>query len=408
MADHLFHLYIPLIPSHYRVRSSPQDAVRDITYLETLSGRNKIAFNMERFEYQQVALSGVASMIYIYSLDKIDLIHIMPILQNLGLHVIDQLTTKVGNRNQNLGYIQSFRVLDCDGNAIDEDTYRDLIGCIIIEVFNDRTENDTLNQLALRCGLDWRAINVIQLYRNVYLQLDAPFSKGQVHQALLMNPQSTKYLFDYFEAKFSCKEVFGDLNHRKKNLQNIDRDFIDSLQSVEDIASDIILRRVFNLMTCTLRTNFYIPNSPAQTAISIKLDSEKVQQMPSPSPFREIYVHDVHMEGTHLRFGSVSRGGVRWSDRISDFRSEVLGLVKTQQAKNVVIVPEGSKGGFVVKKQAHSKEEAQDIAKEQYRRFIQSLLDITDNVDTEGQVHHPSHVLCYDTADPYLVVAADK
>ena len=165
---------------------------------------------------------------------------------------------------------------------------------------------------------------------------------------------------------------------------------------------------MFELIENTLRTNYYLQQDTEETGISIKLDSRKIDQMPDPAPFKEIYVHDVGMEGLHLRFGPVARGGLRWSDRPDDFRTEILGLVKTQQTKNVVIVPVGSKGGFVLKNTPASREEAITESKNQYRRFISAMLQITDNFDAQGKIQTPSHVLSYDDPDPYLVVAADK
>jgi glutamate dehydrogenase len=177
---------------------------------------------------------------------------------------------------------------------------------------------------------------------------------------------------------------------------------------VDGITDDLVLRRLHSLVQQSLRTNFYIPRPADETVISVKLNSRKSEQMPVPAPFREIYVHDVGMEGTHLRFGPVARGGLRWSDRPDDFRTEVLGLVKTQQTKNVVIVPVGSKGGFYVKNTGSTRESAATEAQRQYKKFIGALLDVTDTLDEQGQVRCPNRVLAYDEADPYLVVAADK
>ena len=158
---------------------------------------------------------------------------------------------------------------------------------------------------------------------------------------------------------------------------------------------------MYELIENTLRTNFYIPKETEDTGISIKLDSNKIAQMPDPVPFREIYVHDLGMQGLHLRFGAVARGGLRWSDRADDFRTEILGLVKTQQTKNVVIVPVGSKGGFVLKNTPVNREEAILESKKHYRRFIRAMLEITDNVDAQGKVQSPGHVITYDDPVSY-------
>ncbi|MGK5092944.1 NAD-glutamate dehydrogenase domain-containing protein [Deltaproteobacteria bacterium TL4] len=404
----LFQRYIPLMPSHYRVRTSPKDAVRDLTYLDSLAHEGGIRTNMVTFS-QESYLAGKASLLYVYSIKKIDLIHIMPVLLNMGLYVIDQLTARLGNSDKTCGFVLTFRVQAKDGKRIDEAQYKQLLGDILKEVFNGRTENDPLNGLALAAKLNWRAINVIQLYRNLYLQLGAHFSSSKINQTLLSHPVSSRILFDTFEQKFSIEPSYGSLEYRQEvTLPQQKQRFFDSLEEVDDISDDLILRSLFNLILQTLRTNFYIPKSGSETFISIKLDSKQIENIPVPAPYREIYVHDVGMEGLHLRFGAVARGGLRWSDRLDDFRTEILGLVKTQQIKNVVIVPVGSKGGFIVKNIPTPREEIAAESQKQYRILISALLDITDNVDSNGQVTHPNHVLTYDDKDPYLVVAADK
>ncbi len=410
LGEQLYERYLPFMPKHYRARAQPDEVLRDIGFLERLGQEDGIQFDLSPFEAPGSGISGKASLIYIYSRDKIDLINIMPVLQNIGLYVLDQLTARIGGREQTVGYVQTFRVQDSYRKPLDVKRYKVLLHDLLVAFFNGRTENDGLNALTLLSDLDWRAINVLMLYRNLYLQLRASYTRSKINAVLRAHPHHARRLFEFFEAKFSMAPEFGDLDYRKSVLiPRLRQEFLDSLRAVEAVADDVILRRMFQLIDHTLRTNFYIPKSSSDTFISIKLESQQMENMPVPVPYREMYVHDVGMEGTHLRFGPVARGGLRWSDRLDDFRTEILGLVKTQQTKNVVIVPVGSKGGFVVKKKnLTTREEAAAESQKQYRKFISGLLDITDNMDTNRQARHPSHVIPYDNLDPYLVVAADK
>ena len=411
--------YYNLIPSHYIARTHPKDAVIDIITVDRLSPSNPIDFRIIPFEYPVISeLAGKASLISIYSYEKLDLIGILPILQNLGIHVIDQLTSRIADDQKTYGFIQSFRVMNQDMEEIDEDEYGDLLKNILLKVFKNEIENDPLNALTLSAQMDWRAINLLQTIRNYYVQLLPPFSREKLNNTLLNHPDIVKLFYTYFETKFSMDPVFGTAKERKeKRLPNLKSLIIEALSEVKDISEDTIIRRLFNIIECTLRTNFFYQdkNRPASLegqydphAISIKIDSQNIDEMPNPRPYREIYVHGSGVEAIHIRFGAVARGGLRWSDRDDDFRTEVLGLVKTQQTKNVVIVPVGSKGGFVVKNQPADKQRLQDLTQYQYRTFIHSMMEITDNYNSTGQVITNKYIIAYDTPDPYLVVAADK
>lgn len=408
MGEMLSKRYINAFPKYYRVRSNPKQAVRDILFLEKLAHSNSIQFNITEFTEHSPKYQGQMSLLHVYNKEKVDLINIMPIFQNLGLHVVDELITQVGTDEENHGYIQSFRVIDTDREGIDIKAYKPALVELLESIFNEKTENDALNGLVLKAGFNWRAINLLQTYRNLFFQVFAKFRKGTVNRALLNHSRTTKLLLKYFETKFSINSKLGEKDYRLKVLlPQIQKDFIESLGAVENVNDDRILRRIFNLIDATLRTNYFIEKANNESFISLKIDSSKVKGMVQPVPYREIYVHDVGLEGVHLRFGSVARGGLRWSDRNDDFRTEILGLVKTQQTKNVVIVPVGSKGGFVVKKQHSDRQATMAEAHKQYKKFIGGLLDITDNIDKSGQVIHP-HIMIYDQPDPYLVVAADK
>ena len=400
--------YASLFPTHYKMRRTPSETVRDIYYLEKVVAENDIQFNLVPFVFLDSVLTGKTSILFIYNKKKIDLIDIMPTLQNLNLHVFDELTTRIGGQKNTIGYIHSFRVTHKNGEKIDENSYKTLLTDTLKAVFKKQTANDPLNGLTLKAYLSWRHINILQTYRSLILQLGSQYSKDKTTETLLLHTKATQTLVQFFETKFSIDKKYGSIDYRNNILlPKIKQEFMDILTKVTDIADDIILKRFFNLIDHTLRTNYFIEKEPNNQVISIKLDSQKVKMI-SPSPYREIFVHDSEMEGTHLRFGKVARGGLRWSNRPDDFRTEVLGLVKTQQTKNVVIVPSGSKGGFVIKKQLTSKDDIGLESQKQYKKFIQSLLDITDTLNSKGQIKTPKQVLVYDEHDPYLVVAADK
>ncbi len=394
-------------PNHHKVRRTPEETVRDICYLAKMEEEKTVQFNLATFHFHDSVLSGKSSILYIYNQSKLDLINIMPILQNFGIHIYDELTVRIGAKSETLGYIHSFRVADKQLEKIDEDLYKTNIIELLKEIFKGRTLNDPLNALVVTAGLSWRHINVIQAYRGFYLQLNTRYSKEKITATLLRHTKQTRMLAEFFEAKFSPDQKLKSAKHRsEKVLPQLGLAYIDSLATVTDITADIILKRFLNFIESTLRTNFYIHKENGDNFISLKLESPNIK-LPLPVPYREIFIYDSEMEGCHLRFGPVARGGLRWSDRIDDFRREVLGLVKAQQTKNVVIVPVGSKGGFVIKKD-FTRETAVEESQKQYKKLIKGLLDITDNLDVKGTVIHPENVMRYDGNDPYLVVAADK
>jgi glutamate dehydrogenase len=401
----LYKKYVNAFPSHYKVMRTTKDTVRDIKYLELVEKTKEIQFNLVPFSHRDSVIASKASILIVYNKNKIDLTNIMPLLQNLNIHVFDEITTRIGPPENVISYIHSFRVVDSSLKRVDEEKFFPKLISILEAVFKGHTANDTLNGLVLVSGMHWRDINILQTYRNYYLQLDSVYSKEKINQTLLKYTESTSLLIEYFTTKFSTEKEFKDSKYREENLlPPIKKSFFDSLKKVEELAEDIILKQFFTLINHTLRTNFYIKKENNDNFISIKIDS-KTMKVAHPTPYREIYVYDTEMEGCHLRFGPVSRGGLRWSSRPFDYRKEVLGLVNTQQTKNVVIVPEGSKGCFI------TKNKTDDFAKNgmrQYQKFIMGLLDITDSLDVKSNIIHPESVIRYDQADPYLVVAADK
>ena len=250
-------------------------------------------------------------------------------------------------------------------------------------------------------GLSWREVEILRTMRNHLLQLRNYYNVETLNDVLLANSRAAAALFRYFQARFDLS-LDGD---RDAAVEEAQRSFQHALESVRNLAEDEVLRALHNLAASALRTNYY--QRPERPVFSIKVDSRKLEGAPSPRPMVEIYVHSRLLEGIHLRGGRVARGGIRWSDRHDDFRTEILGLMKTQMVKNSVIVPVGSKGGFVLKGNLPARPALDAYLVERYREFVSGLLDVTDNI-VDGKVLHPPEVVRHDGDDPYLVVAADK
>jgi glutamate dehydrogenase len=317
-------------------------------------------------------------------------------------------------------------------------------------IWHGQAESDRFNMLLLEAGLGWRQIAMLRGYCKYQQQVGTPFSQAYMEETLNRYPMIAGLLVELFEAKFDPRREAGDADSRRhapealrhelmtltpKAVLDANPDFVERvvalldksredqaeglinaiktlLINVSSLDDDRILRGFMSLIRATLRTNYFqLHDGESAEYISYKFDSHQVPDVPKPVPYREIWVYAPRVEGVHLRFGSVARGGLRWSDRREDFRTEVLGLVKAQMVKNTVIVPVGSKGGFFVKRPPASGERdavlAEGIAC--YKMFINGLLDITDNIDTAAdKVLHPADVVRHDADDPYLVVAADK
>lgn len=401
--------YKHAFPRHHQVRRTPEETLQDIINFEKLIHENELQFNVVPFKYEDSVLNGKVSILYFYNKVKMDLIDIMPVLENLEIHVYDQLTTRIGSKETPYGYIHAFRVGDKQLEKLDEEIYKPLLIDFLKAFYKGYISNDPLNGLLVKAQLRWQDINILKAYREWYLQLGCPYGKDKINQTILQYIESSKSILNYFETKFSLDKNLKNKEFRlTKSLPQLDQKFFESLHKVDDIASDVILKRLFMLVQATVRTNVYKQRIESDTYLSFKLDPSLAKHLPVPLPYKEIFVYDINMQGVHLRFGPASRGGIRWSDRQADFRKEVLELVKTQQTKNVVIVPVGSKGGFTIQKMPQDKNEAYQEGVKQYKRFISGLLDITDTIDSSGQIVHPDSVLIYDQKDPYLVVAADK
>ncbi len=434
--------YSKSLPAGYVEDVSPAVAAEDIHQLSQLAGEYAL-----RMSFYHPPHSPESLRFKVYrSGGDISLSEVLPQLENLGLRVLTEHVYEIpGDAPLS---IQDFDVQPIGKLAFNVDQVGTLFENAFEQVWRGNAENDGFNRLVLGAKLSWRQVAMLRGYSKYLLQTGATFSQAYMEETLNRYPAIAGLLVELFLAKFDPRREALSAEELKlagvalalemktlipANVQAAQPSLIDDLGAVlarpraeqigaiegaigvllENVASldeDRILRSFVGLIRATLRTSFFQRwNGEYRSYISYKLDSHEVRELPKPVPYREIWVCAPRVEGIHLRFGAVARGGLRWSDRREDFRTEVLGLVKAQMVKNTVIVPVGSKGGFFVKKSPTDGDrdavQAEGIAC--YKMFINGMLDITDNL-VEGEVAHPEDVVRHDGDDPYLVVAADK
>ncbi|QXP83878.1 NAD-glutamate dehydrogenase domain-containing protein [Methylococcus sp. Mc7] len=387
-----------VFPAEYRSRIPPAAAVRDAILLEKAVRTESGAADLWR---PSPHFGDAHCRLRIYSPAEEDLDRIMPLLQNLGLRIVDQIQFRLAFRGRCCS-VRSFVVASGGAPAGDLMPLRKPLLDALAALTAGRVENDALNALILATGLSWKEIDVFRAYHNYRLQLGGRFGRSRFFRALFNNPEATRLLYRYFESRFH-PDAQGD----EEAQSGLRQDFVAALNDVTDRGEDHVLRDLFNLIDATVRTNFYRRRDDPDFFIAFKISSLGVFDMPAPKPLFEIYVHSAAMEGIHLRGARVARGGIRWSDRPDDFRVEILDLMQTQMIKNALIVPQGAKGGFVLKSPCRDPDECQRLATAAYATLIRGMLDLTDNV-TAGGVMRPPFVVAHDDPDPYLVVAADK
>lgn len=388
----------------YRALTPPHIALQDIKTLERVLETGQEAIDLRSSSDN---LLKEYYHLQFYSVRESFLDEFMPVLGNLGLRVIDQTQFVIKIESHKL-FIKSFSVKAAREGAKSLLSLRTTLLAALNALLRGDIDNDPLNELLVLTGLSWREIDIFRGYRNYYFQLGTPFILSRFHQALSHNPQVALLLCRYFEVRFRPEPHWNDpIRREEEGLLPIRLELVDALQSVTDANEDRILRILFNLIDSTVRTNFYQRQTQKDYFLAFKISSLGVIEMPAPRPLYEIYVHSATMEGIHLRGGHIARGGIRWSERPDDFRTEILGLMQTQMMKNTLIVPVGAKGGFIVKRSSGTRQERAAQAKQAYITFIQGLLALTDN-RAETTLIRPPEIVAYDEADPYLVVAADK
>jgi glutamate dehydrogenase len=391
--------YLPAMPEGYRARTDPIDGAADILRICELDNDHDRDARLYRSEH------ATANQLHLktYRLGGlIPLSEAVPVLENFGFRVLEELPTAVGGGDT--AYIHDF-LLQLPGTSdIDAILERaEMIEQAIANVLAGEAENDAFNQLVLFAGLDPQAVVWLRAWFRYLRQTGVAYGLATVVDALRRSPEATKALV----AAFAAAHDPNASGNRDENIAALQVELDYALSRVGAIDDDRILRLLRSVIAATIRTNAFAP--AAEEALAFKIDSGTIPGLPAPVPWREIWVYSPRVEGIHLRGGPIARGGLRWSDRRDDFRTEILGLMKAQMVKNAVIVPTGAKGGFYPKHLPSPTNRDAWLAEgtETYRIFIRALLSVTDNI-VEDKVVHPEGVVVHDGQDPYFVVAADK
>ncbi|WP_294497680.1 NAD-glutamate dehydrogenase [uncultured Rothia sp.] len=386
----------------YRADYTVEQAIEDIVILESLSGKKPAAIKVEAGEANTTRLKTYLSAPH-------TLTELLPVMQNMGLVVVDQKPYEFKPEDgEEYGYLYDFGVEFPEGvdpNAV-ASLYEDALNAYLL----GERESDTLDRLILSEGLTWQEARLFRALNHYLIQLGLGYTPSFMSNTLLANPGITKHLVEFFNVSFDSNNGLND-EQRNARREDLEAALVEELNKIPTLDADRYLRSLSKVIRAILRTNAYL----GREAFAIKVAPQQIDFAPLPRPKFEIFVYSPRVEGVHLRFGDVARGGLRWSDRRDDFRTEVLGLVKAQMVKNAVIIPTGAKGGFYPKQlpdPAVDRDAWITEGRESYKVFIRSLLDVTDNlaVGTDGSetVVRPEGVIARDENDYYLVVAADK
>ncbi len=403
-AQELAARYLPAFSEKYRAATDVALAARDIRCLEAVRASRAPQVDVTN-ETPPDAARFTAIKLYLLE-EALVLSDVLPQLENLGLKVFEEDHLDVRVTDLGTVRIHTFLVQDRTGARLDTARDGTRLAAAILALRAGTAANDALNRLVLGAGLQWREVDILRAYVGHAQQAQVAASELLI-EALTHNPEPARLLFDGFRVKFDPAQDAVPRNRLTDLLPPVEARFFAAVDAVQGVLHDRILRALWATMAATVRTNFYRTDANGRAGagtIAFKLESAQLAHLPKPHPLYEIYVHAPHMAGIHLRGARVARGGIRLSDRPDDFRTEVLGLMKTQMVKNAVIVPSGAKGGFVVKRRLAG---AASPVAAAYRSLIGGLLDLTDNV-VQGATAAPPGLLTYDDPDPYLVVAADK
>ena len=398
----------------YKASTDPEVAVQDILELEAMGADDRMVSISLSQDLGVAEAVGPTTQLKLYLRgERLILSDFMPILENAGLRVIAVTPYQISGPKSLAAVIYCFSVQDSTGSQLDVDDQGTLLAEAILAVRRGDATNDALNALVLLAGLSWREADVLRAYAAYAFQLGVVPSRLSLPTALRSHPNIARVFFDIFEAKFTNDG--GSLDQRKALVEDLMSLLTHLIQSVSLLADDRALRGMSALIAATVRTNYFRHGGRAPTHrsggvpyISLKIAARQLQDITPTKLLYEVWVRSSRVAGVHLRGASVARGGIRYSDRRDDFRTEILGLVLTQMVKNSVIVPSGSKGGFITLRTLDDAEEMANEVREQYETLIRGLLDLTDNLDVDGNTVAPDNVVCWDQPDPYLVVAADK
>lgn len=394
-------LYVDAFPEGLHVSTHPADGLRDVIGLEALheTGEPQVALLVDR-----ARPDDPDQMLRLYLGEEKLLSDLLPLIDQLGIRVIDARQVRVHALGRPLAYLHVLRVERLGDDQADLDALEARVGDALRAVLSEDMPSDPLNALVLVAGLDWRQVDLLRAYLEYFNQIQTSLTRRFVVDVLVQNPLAARLLVRLHAARLGPGPEDAARAEQEDLLRGelaAYRDRIDSLNE------DRAIGTLHELIEATLRTNFYAELEGAHR-IALKLDPSRVSAVHPPHAWREIFVHGAGLDGIHLRGGPVARGGLRWSDRLDDYRTEILGLMRTQQLKNGLIVPVGAKGGFVLRRTGLTPAEARAEADDRYRVFIAALLDVTDDISPDGAVLPPRDVHRRDGDDPYLVVAADK
>jgi glutamate dehydrogenase len=405
--------YATAFPEAYKQFVTPDDAIGDITVIEALTDDSvKLLLTDDDAE-------GIARLTWYLGGRTASLSELLPMLQSMGVVVLEERPFTVTRPDELTVWIYQFKIAPHNTINLKRSASRataQRFAEAVTAIWQGRVEIDRFNELVMRAGLTWQQVVVLRSYAKYLRQAGFPYSQTHIESVLSENPHTAASLVSLFEALFDPGSSGSPKSEDAQSAAAAVTADIDALVSLD---TDRVLRAIASLIQATLRTNFFVTrdcSARSRNALALKLDAQLIDELPEPRPKFEVFVYSPRVEGVHLRFGHVARGGLRWSDRREDFRTEILGLVKAQAVKNAVIVPVGAKGGFVVKRpppvtedSAADRDALRAEAIECYKLFISGLLDLTDNVDhNTGEVSVPPEVVRRDGDDAYLVVAADK
>lgn len=404
---HMSSLYRNAFSASYKDHFDPCIAIQDIERFHPLIGEDEIAMS---FNQTVGAERNVMHFKVFRRSEPLELSSMVPMLENLGFRVMGEHPYQITPKRGGDVWVHDFKLLFGMDAEVDVSAVRNTFKEAFKAVWYGDTENDSFNHLVVGARLDWRVVALLRLYARYMKQLGSNYSQTFIADTLVSNLDITRNFVALFHCLFDPRFV-NTSSEEYGRAERLNEKIMEALDLVSNLNEDKLLRSYLQLINATKRTNFFQSDGDDKykSYLSVKLSPIDLNDAPEPRPLYEIFVYSPRVEGVHMRSGKVARGGLRWSDRLEDYRTEILGLFKAQQVKNAVIVPTGAKGGFV-SKQIDRKANREEFLQEGlacYRLFIQGLLDVTDNI-VEGVVIPPDSVVRRDDDDPYLVVAADK
>lgn len=400
----LFELYGNGFSKAYQERVTPEEALIDIHEIEQTLRHSTLRSSLnyknskdkQHIKFKIYTLKG-----------PIFLSNALPVLENMNFKVLTEIPFVITLSNKQKVWIHDFEMITREEEPIELDYFRDYFLEAFNLIWHEEIENDGFNRLIVRANFQWHECQLLRTYAKYLRQLQVTFSQMYMEESLAKYPLICRLMINLFACKFDP----DGKEDRKSAQEEILNKIKNLLENVIVLDEDRILTKFVNAIISTLRTNYYqLKNGKKKSYISIKMDCTSIEEMPLPRPKYEIFIYSPRVEAIHLRGGQIARGGIRWSDRKEDFRTEILGLMKAQMVKNAVIIPVGSKGGFIVK-HPPAREDAKGSLKDEviscYKTMMRGLLDLTDNIKGD-KILHPKNVVCWDADDTYLVVAADK